>query len=482
MSNTQKKVRDMSPDAQLQLYEKLGYLSGATAIGIFQALFATFMLVYYTNVAHVAAGVAGTIIAVSRIFDGVSDLIMGRIIDNTRSKAGKARPWLLRMIIPASISVILAFWQPAGLAGTLQMIYIFLTYNLAVTICNTAINVPEQALISYMTLDAKSRSHLGGMHMLGVNVIVALVVTSNFMKVSTAIGGGDPYTQKGFTGTIIICMILYAVLSLICYLVTRERVSHVSSGNSDEAKQGNESIPAGTVIRSLFRNKYWLMCTGITILVFILLAATSGTTVFYAEHVAGDLNLQGSITQIYTLAMLAALILTLVILIGRLGKRNTILIGMIFSIIGFGLPLLGHTPSILHLGAALRGIGIGIASVPVGSILQDSLTYGLWKDGFSSVGMGNAASSFGNKLGTALGTAILGWVLSGGGFDGVMAVQSASALRAISFMYVIFPVLLCAGILIIAFFYDLDGEKYSQIEADIKEGRIGTGSGRNNHS
>ncbi len=470
MSETTKKVRDMSPDAKLPFYEKLGYLSGSTAIGIFQALFATFMLVYYTNVAHVDAGLAGTVIAVSRIFDGISDLVMGRIVDNTKSKAGKARPWLLRMIIPAAISVILAFWQPAGLQGTMQIIYMFLTYNLAVTICNTAIWVPEQSLISYMTLDAKSRSHLGGMHMLGVNVIVALVVTSNFMKISTALGGGDPYTQKGFTGTILVCMILYAVLSLVCYLVTRERVSNVSAEKS-ENKASN--VPTGKVLSSLFKNKYWLLCTGITILVYILLAATSGTTVYYAEHVAGDLNLQGSITQIYTLAMLAALIITLVLIIGKLGKRNTVLLGMVFSIIGFGLPLISHTTGMLNIGGALRGVGIGLASVPVGSILQDSLTYGLWRDGFSSVGMGNAASSFANKLGTALGTAVLGWVLSGGGFDGALAQQSDSALKAITFMYATLPVILCAGILVLAVFYDLDGAKYSKIEADIKEGRIG---------
>ena len=468
--STGKKVRNMSPDAALPLYVKLGYLSGSTAVGIFQALFATFMMVYYTNVAHVNPATAGTVIAVSRIFDGISDLVMGRIVDKTKSRSGKARPWILRMIIPAAISVILAFWQPAGLAGTAQIVYIFLTYNLAVTICNTAIFVPEQSLISYMTLDAKSRSHLGGMHMLGVNVIVALVVTSNFMKISTAFGAGDPYTQKGFTSTIIVCMILYAVLSLICYLVTRERVSDLGT-EKEEVKSGE--IPTGKVLASLFRNKYWLLTTGITILVYILLAATAGTTVYYAEHVAGNLDLQGSITQIYTLTMLAALIVTLVLLIGRLGKRNTVLVGMVFSVIGFFLPVLSHTPTMLHLGAGLRGIGIGIASVPVGSILQDSLTYGLWKDGFSAVGMGNAASSFANKLGTALGTAVLGWVLAGGGFDGAKAVQDTSALTAITFMYAWLPTILCAGILVLAIFYDLDGAKYTKIEQDIKAGKIG---------
>lgn len=467
-----KKTRDMSPNAALPMYEKLGYLSGATGVGIFQAIFGTFMLVYYTNVAHVKPGTAATVIALSRIFDGISDLIMGRLVDKTKSKYGKARPWFIRMIIPAFICTVLAFWQPAGIQGTMQLIYMFLTYNLAVTICNTAIAVPEQSLISYATLDAKSRSSLGGMHMLGVNVIVALVITSNFLKISTALGGGDPYTQKGFTSTIIICMILYTVLSLVCFFVMRERVSNVSAEKTEEA--GNEKdVSIKRVLKSLFTNKYWLICTGITILVYILMGATSGTTVYYAEHVAGNLNLQGSITAIYTVTMLVALLVTIVLIIGRLGKRNTIILGMMIAVCGYFLPILTHTPTMLHVGGALRGIGFGISSVPVGSILQDSLTYGLWRDGFSAVGMGNAAASFGNKLGTALGTAILGWVLQFGGFVSDAAVQSTSALTAITFMFATFPTIVCVLILILAFMYDLDGAKYTKIETAIKEGKFG---------
>lgn len=465
-----KKRRNMNPDAALPLYEKLGYLSGSTGVGIFQALFGTFMLVYYTNVAHVNPGVAGTVIALSRIFDGVSDLIMGRLVDRTKSRYGKARPWFIRMIIPGVVCTVLAFWQPGGVEGTLQLIYMFLTYNLAVTICNTAIAVPEQALISYATLNAKSRSSLGGMHMLGVNVIVALVITSNFMKVSTFIGGGDPYTQKGFTATVLICMFLYAILSLICFLIMRERVSNIGMVGDENHL---ESVPMPKVLKSLFTNKYWLICTAITILVYILMGATSGTTVYYAEHVAGNLNLQGSITSIYTVTMLVALVLTILFVIGHLGKRNTIIVGSLIAAIGYFLPILTNTPAMLHVGAALRGIGFGISSVPVGSILQDALTYGLWRDGFSSVGMGNAAASFGNKLGTALGTVILGWSLEIGGYVSGAASQSASAVSAISFMYAVFPAILCTGMLILALLYDLDGEKYSKIEKDIKEGKFG---------
>ncbi|GAA0792734.1 MFS transporter [Faecalicatena orotica] len=465
-----KNKRNMSPDAAIPFYEQLGYLAGASSVGTYSIFFGTFILVYYTNVMHIDPGIAASIIAMSRIFDGISDLVMGRVIDNTKSKYGKSRPWYLRVIIPSIICALLVFWQPAGLNGTMQIIYVFLTYNLAVTVCNTAMAVPDFSYVSYATMNAKSRSFLGGIHMLGVNVIVPLVVTSNFLKISEAFGGGDAYTQAGFLKTIIVFLILYAVLSLICFLVIRERVSDIKeSGDSAQ-----EKIPVKKTVKSLITNKYWLICTGITLLVYILMGATSGTTVYYAQYVAGNLDLQASITQLYTVTMLAALIITLVFIVGRIGKRNTIIIGSAIAAIGYALPLLANSPMALHIGGVLRGIGFGISSVPTGSILQDSLTYGLWKDGFSAVGMGNAAGSFANKLGNAFGTVALGWALQWGGFVSTASVQAAGAQSAITFMYATFPAILCAGMVVLAFIYDLDGEKYTRIEQDIKSGNFGS--------
>lgn len=464
--------RNMSPDAAIPLYEQIGYLAGATSVGTYSVLFGAFVLVYYTNVAHINPGLAASIIAISRIFDGISDLIMGRMVDNTKSKYGKARPWYLRVIIPAIICALLVFWQPSGLNGTFQMIYVFLTYNLAVTVCNTVMAVPDQSFVSYATMNAKSRSLLGGMHMLGVNVIVSLVVTSNFLKISTAFGNGDAYTQAGFLKTVIVFLIMYAVLSVICFLVVRERVSDIREDDDSDTVQ--EKIPVKTTMKSLFQNKYWLICTGITILVYILLGCSNGTTVYYTQYVMNDLNLQSSITQIYTLTMLAAMMVTIAFIILKLGKRNTIILGTIIAAIGYALPLFANSPAALHIGGALRGVGFGISSVPTGSILQDSLTYGLWKDGFSAVGMGNAAGSFANKLGNAFGTAILGWALQMGGFVSTAAVQTASAQKAITFMYATLPAIICVAMMVLALIYDLDGEKYNRIENDIKSGKFGS--------
>ena len=128
------KKRDMAPDAKLTGLDYLGYFFGA-GTNILNLIVSAFLLIYYSNVLYLGLTEVGTVMAVSKVFDGVSDLIMGRIIDKTKSKYGKARPWYARMIIPTTVCVLLLFWMPAGFKGMMQYVYVFVTYNLVSTVC-----------------------------------------------------------------------------------------------------------------------------------------------------------------------------------------------------------------------------------------------------------------------------------------------------------------------------------------------------------
>ena len=119
-----------------------------------------FLLFYYTDYAGVSAMAVGTIMMISRVFGGISDIIMGVIVDRTHSRFGKARPWILRMCIPFAISGILMFSVPASWSSTPKLVYVFITYNLVSTVIYTAINVPYSALNALMTQDPVSYTHL----------------------------------------------------------------------------------------------------------------------------------------------------------------------------------------------------------------------------------------------------------------------------------------------------------------------------------
>ena len=121
---------DMKSNAKLSMLERFGYGVGDYSANLIYSSISAFLLLYYTNVVGASAAMAASIIAISKIFDGVSDLVMGLIVDRTHSKYGKARPWILRLCVPLAVATILMFSVPNSLSGKGLFIYMFLTYNL----------------------------------------------------------------------------------------------------------------------------------------------------------------------------------------------------------------------------------------------------------------------------------------------------------------------------------------------------------------
>lgn len=459
------KKRDMAPDAKLTGLDYLGYFFGA-GTNILNLIVSAFLLIYYSNVLYLGLTEVGTVMAVSKVFDGVSDLIMGRIIDKTKSKYGKARPWYARMIIPTTVCVLLLFWMPAGFKGMMQYVYVFVTYNLVSTVCYTANAVAHASMIGFMTMNTKSRGMVGVMSMAS-NTVFTILVTNFFMKICRFFGGGDAYTQKGFTCTLICYIVLYAVSAILAFLLTRERINNVMPAQDTE-----EDVPIKVALLSLVQNKYWILCNVMCLGFYFLMSFASSATVYFAQYIMKDLDLQGTLSSTLYIVLLFGLVAALPVMM-KIGKGNTMRIGLIISAIGYFIPQLTLQKSAVVGAMAIVGIGFGFIAAPAGSFLQDTLTFGQWRSGVSAIGMGNAVFSFVNKLSSALGIVVLGWVLDLGKFDAKLSVQPASALSAIKFLYIWLPVLICVICVFLSAFYDLD-KKLPFLEKEITAGRIGT--------
>lgn len=142
------------------LFERFCYGCGDFGCNIIYTAMSAFLLFYYTDYAGVNAAAVGTIMLVSRIFDGISDIIMGMIVDRTKSKYGKARVWILRVCVPFALAGVLLFSVPTTLGTTAKLVYVFITYNLVSTVVYTAINVPYSSLNALMTQNPYERSVL----------------------------------------------------------------------------------------------------------------------------------------------------------------------------------------------------------------------------------------------------------------------------------------------------------------------------------
>lgn len=223
---------NMNPDAKLSFLERFAYGIGDYAGNLVYSAISAFLLVYYTNVIGASAAAAASIIAISKFLDGISDLAMGYIVDHTHSKWGKARPWIARLCIPLAVCTVLMFSVPSAFAGKVQIAYMFLTYNLVSTIFYTGINVPYATMQGLMTMNQYERGLLGNFRNL-LATAGTMTINTVVLKMTGFFGGGDAYTQKGWTMTFVVLMIVFIVLNMFMFFVCQERV-HEESADGGE--------------------------------------------------------------------------------------------------------------------------------------------------------------------------------------------------------------------------------------------------------
>lgn len=438
-----------------KIIERFSYGCGDYGCNIIYTAMSTFLLFYYTDYAGVNALAVGTIMMLSRVFDGISDIIMGIIVDRTKSRFGKARPWLLRMCIPFALSGVLLFSVPAGWTSTAKLVYVFITYNLTSTVIYTAINVPYSSLNALMTQDPYERSVLSIFRNL---LATAGTLTINMVTLPLVEFFGD--NAAAWTKTFCVLGLLAVAAFLINFFGTRERVK--ASGIDGTT----QDVPIKEGILALFKNKYWIMMTCVLALFFLNYSVNGGTTVFYAKDILGDRDLVSTINGIFNIVQIAGMFF-IAMLVKKLGKRNVFAIGLVLNTIGMLLlNFFGSTMIMIVISSIIRGIGNACGGATMWAMVSDTIDYGEWKTGYRTEGLVNSACSFGYKIGNGVGSALLGLILDIGGYVGEAAVQTASALTSIRICFVWIPVAVYVICLIIMMFWHLDKE-FAGIIADL---------------
>lgn len=445
------------PQSKLSFLERFAYGTGDFAGNIVYSAISIFLVFYYTDVVHADAAAVGTIMLVSRIFDGISDIIMGIIVDRTKSKFGKARVWLARLAIPYALSAVILFSVPVNASDTFKMVYIFLSYNLVSTVIFTAINVPYATMNAMMTQNQYERTLLGTFRML-LATAGTLFINTFTLKVVNAFGGD----AKAWTLTFVVFGGLSIVIFLFSFFFTHERV--IEEQNSDTPK-ANIAQEFG----ALLKNKYWLIVAFVVFIMYFSLTVGGGTAIYYAKAVLNDQNLVGPLGNATTIAQIATMFVAAPLFVKRMGKGKAMVLGMSISAIGYLMTaLVGANYTLIMVSNVIKGIGNGFAASCMWRMLSDTIEYGEWKTGIRSAGLANAASSFGSKVGSGVAGAVLGWVMAAGGYDATTATQSASAVAAVSTLYIYLPLAISViSAVVLLVFYKLDKE-YDGIIADLE--------------
>jgi GPH family glycoside/pentoside/hexuronide:cation symporter len=437
--------------------EKLAYGSGDLASNLVLVLTGTFITFFYTDALGLNVAIVGTLVLVSRILDGISDVFMGFIMDKTKSKHGKARPWMLWLAIPFGISTVLLFTVP-NLGDVGKYIYVFLTYNINTTFLYTAINIPYGALNSLMTRDQDQRANINIFRMVMAQV-GGLAINAFTMPLINTVGG----STNQLAWVIVSCIygVAAALLFLLCFFNTKERVNI--------ATPADKQIGFGKTLKLLFQNKYWLIICGIWI-VSVLGMSIGGTVgVYYAKYILSDESLFGYLYVVEAGTSLVLMMTAIMPLIKKFGKRNVAFVGSIISLIGQILMLVNPTSvSWLVFCFVVKGFGSAPLMGTLFAMVADTIEYGEWKTGTRIEGMLYSATTFGAKVGGGLGMVIATTILGSAGYDGTLITQSAPALQAISNLYLIAPIIFLALVPILYWFYGLD-KQYPQIMKDLEK-------------
>ena len=450
------------PELKLGWGERIGFGVASCGRGMLTAVLGSFIMIYMINVALVDAAVISVLFGVSKLLDGISDIIIGRVVDRTRSKMGKSRVWLLRMCIPTAVSLVLVFFVPQSFPSLLKYVYIFIVYNLVNTVFLTFMQVPYFSMVSLMTRNGEERGILGNIQQL-FQSIGSILINALFIPLLTLFSDNpeNPNTQAGFTGAVTVVAVFAAVSTLITVVFTKERVRD-DNGSPKKAGAAKTSV----MIKALLHNKYWVMMFFAVFFTFLIMIFMSASGTNYALYVLNDYSKFGLLANSVSISQLTVMLLT-PFLMKKIGKSWVFTLGAGLMAVGFiAFNFCESSLTLIVICNVLKGSGLGMSSGMALGLVADSITYGKLKTGIDAVGMGNAGTSAAQKLGLGLGVSIFGGAMAWAGLDGAKAAQgiaqSETVKATIRAFYNQIPMILSI-ILFVAFVATF------RLERDLKE-------------
>lgn len=445
--------------------EKVMYSVGDAGGYLILMLISSYLTLYYTDNIGLAAAYAGTMMLVCRIFDGVSDIIVGILIDSTHTRWGKARPWFVLSILPMLISFISVFNIPKGLSVSGLKIYTVVTYFLVTVVFYTINNIAYHAMLQRFSFSSQDRSAVSGVR--SIVTIIAGTLASIATPILIPLLGGE---KNQHTWTVLV--LIYGGISTIFLGITalgiKERLSEQKIEETTDSVAHNKRHIINE-LKLLLKCKYFYLAIAL-VLAYTTSSNMTGINYYYARDVIGDTNflsLGGAVGMIPMIVGTPFIPL----LFKKLGKRRTMIGGLIFSTAcSLGILINPQSIPINLIFGTLKTVGTLPVIVALATLAGDISDYNHMRNGVRSEGLTTSAYSIGLKLGTGLGAAIVGWMLTFGHYSAELAIQPDSAISAMIITSAVIPAIIYVVSIIILGFWDI--EKYQPEVQDFMKKQI----------
>ena len=430
---------------------------------MFWKIFSYYLPFFYSNIFGLRLDQVGVLLVVTRIWDAVSDPMMGVIADRTRTKWGKYRPYLLLMALPFAISGIFLFTTPA-VSPTMKLVWAYVTYIMMMTVY-TGINVPYGAMLGVMTDDSDTKTVLSSFRMFFAygGSFIALFC---WEPLCNALGGYG--TPVGWQHAMIVIAGLCLVLFLLSFAMTREKL-HTESTSSIASDFG-----------SLVRNAPWWILIGAALCSNLFNTVRGSTVAYFFNDVIGpDVHLNlgkwgflfyaGLFLSIGEVCNMLGVAMTTPIA-KALGKKTTYMLSfaalIVLSIAFFFVPKTGYWWMIVL--QVVISIFTGIISPLVWSMYADVSDFAENRDGTASTGLIFSSASMAQKFGGAFGGYAVMALLGAFGYNTAAgAVQTAEAVKGLWILMSWVPAAVAALAIVIVFFYPLTKSRMEKIQEEL---------------
>ena len=428
----------------LKWYNKVGYGSGDVAGNVVYAFLSTFVMIYLTNTVGLNAGVVGTLIALSKLFDGVTDIFFGSMIDKTKSRMGKARPWMLYGYIGCAVTLIGVFAIPESMGQTAQYAWFFIAYSLLNAVFYTANNSAYSALTALITKNSRERVEMGSYRFIFA-FSTSLLIQSVTIKFVEIMGGG----ASGWR----MVAIIYAVIGLVVNTLSVLSVKELPEEelNNDVSSTVDEKYSLIEAAKLLFSNKYYIMIC-VTYILQQIYSAMLSMGIYYMMYVLNDEDLFPIFSWAINIPLIVALLITPWLVAKWQGLYKLNLVGYAVGTIGRALVVvaayMGSVPLMLVF-TAVAAFGMGPWQGDMNAVIANCSEYTYMTKKKRVDGTMYSCTSLGIKLGGGIGTAITGWLLEFSKFDKNLDVQLDSCLNMLHIMYLWIPFIICIVITLI---------------------------------
>ena len=458
------------------LKEKIGYGFGDMASSMFWKVFSAYLPIFYTNVFGLDLGLAAMLFLVTKIWDAVSDPMMGIIADRTNTKWGKYRPYLLWISVPFAIAGVLLFTTP-GFGETGKNIWAFVTYILMMTIY-TAINVPYGSMLGVMTDDSDEKTVFSSYRMFFAYTgsFLVLLLWEPLCNAFAGTSGKVTYDPQAWQYAMIVVGVACCLLFILTFRMTRERIK-------PDIKQASIKDDFASLLRN---GPWWILLGGVLFFNFFGAVRYAVIPYYFATEISGDATLSlfsldfvfyaglfftvGEVANMVGVAMATPITF-------RIGKKNTFLNSLLAIIVlciaFYYVPT--DTSSGLWTLLVLQiatGVYTGIISPLVWSMYADISDYAELKFRTASTGLIFSSSSMAQKFGGAFGTSAVLWMLAAVGFNTAEgAVQTPEAIEGLRYLISWIPAGIAALSALFILFYPLTTRRMKEINNELKRGR-----------